>query len=75
MFVLLSILDLFSQRIWEDEQNCEPALQVCGGTWSWRLSRGDQQPAVHLLPGAGEGLGGRVVKETALSPDEGVYVP
>lgn len=30
VFVLLSLLDLFSQRIWDDEANCEPALQVCG---------------------------------------------
>jgi hypothetical protein len=28
VFVLLNMLDLFSQRIWDDANNCEPALQV-----------------------------------------------
>lgn len=28
VFVLRTLLDLFSQRIWEDEDNREPALKV-----------------------------------------------
>jgi hypothetical protein len=28
VFVLLTLLDLFSQRIWQDADTCEPALQV-----------------------------------------------
>jgi len=31
VFVLLTLLDLLSERIWDDQQNCEPALQVGGG--------------------------------------------
>lgn len=30
VFVLRTLMDLFSQRIWEDEDNREPALKVRG---------------------------------------------
>ena len=31
VFVLLTLLDLLSERIWDDAANCEPALQVRAG--------------------------------------------
>lgn len=33
VFVLLSLLDLFSQRIWDDPVNCPLALQVGARCW------------------------------------------
>jgi hypothetical protein len=44
VFVLLTLLDLLSTRIWDDTQACEPGLQVKSG----RLGREGPHAAVLL---------------------------